>query len=397
MRSLCNSLAESPSPACSTSSRAPAHTPAWMFRGPHRPSRSTACTCTASSSTAVPTRQLRGKARQEAAVTIQGLQVQFTKGSEQNLVLKGVDLEVKRGTLHMLLGPNGCGKSTLLKVLGGLVTPSAGTFKSDQPTGFVFQNPDHQVVMPTVAADVAFGLGRYDMPEEEVHSAVASALEVVNMSPYMHRATHTLSGGQRQRVAIAGALAENPRVLLLDELTTFLDMEDQFGVLDAVKGVTQRGSTSPADCSSNSNSSSSSSSSSSREGNPRQEAAQDDGRNGATSSSQHTGDGSNGHGSGSEQGGMDSPQSISQQQQQQQQEEERTGSVIGAANQWVIPRCHDREQQAQAQPVTAIWVTHRFEELDYADAVSYMQDGRVAFTGRPADMRTFLKSIGAPI
>eukprot|EP00775_Hariotina_reticulata_P004768 gene4768-5018_t len=60
----------------------------------------------------------------------------------------------------MLLGPNGCGKSTLLRVLGGLLEPDAGQVEADGPSGFVFQNPDHQVVMPTVAADVAFGLGR---------------------------------------------------------------------------------------------------------------------------------------------------------------------------------------------------------------------------------------------
>jgi ABC-type sulfate/molybdate transport systems ATPase subunit len=60
----------------------------------------------------------------------------------------------------MLLGPNGCGKSTLLKVLGGLIQPDSGVVETDRPCGFVFQNPDHQVVMPTVAADVAFGLGR---------------------------------------------------------------------------------------------------------------------------------------------------------------------------------------------------------------------------------------------
>jgi energy-coupling factor transporter ATP-binding protein EcfA2 len=60
----------------------------------------------------------------------------------------------------MLLGPNGCGKSTLLRVLGGLLYPDSGVVEADEPSGFVFQNPDHQVVMPTVAADVAFGLGR---------------------------------------------------------------------------------------------------------------------------------------------------------------------------------------------------------------------------------------------
>jgi energy-coupling factor transport system ATP-binding protein len=130
--------------------------------------------------------------------------------------------------------------SCMWQVLGGLLYPDTGLMECDQPTGFVFQNPDHQVVMPTVAADVAFGLGRYRLPESQVEEAVAAALGLVNMSEFMHRATHTLSGGQRQRVAIAGALAEGPKVLLLDELTTFLDVEDQFGVLQAVKNITHK-------------------------------------------------------------------------------------------------------------------------------------------------------------
>ncbi|KAG2499156.1 hypothetical protein HYH03_002738 [Edaphochlamys debaryana] len=154
-------------------------------------------------------------------------------------VLNGVDLQIRRGSLHMLLGPNGCGKSTLLKLLGGLMTPDSGQIDTDLPSGFVFQNPDHQVVMPTVAADVAFGLGRYNLSEAAVSSAVRSSLRLVNMEDFMYRATHTLSGGQRQRVAIAGALAEDPKLLLLDELTTFLDREDQFGVLQAVRSITQ--------------------------------------------------------------------------------------------------------------------------------------------------------------
>ena len=66
-----------------------------------------------------------------------------------------------RGSLHILLGPNGCGKSTLLRALGGQLAPGAGSARADGPVGFIFQNPDHQIVMPTVAADVAFGLGRH--------------------------------------------------------------------------------------------------------------------------------------------------------------------------------------------------------------------------------------------
>lgn len=75
-------------------------------------------------------------------------------------VLAGINLDVPPGSFHMLLGPNGCGKSTMLKILGGLLKPDMGSCETDSPVGFVFQNPDHQVVMPTVLADVAFGLGR---------------------------------------------------------------------------------------------------------------------------------------------------------------------------------------------------------------------------------------------
>lgn len=113
-----------------------------------------ACTagCTAAHSSGVPGSMF--------SINIQGLQLSLGPEGNQRRILKSVDLQVQRGSLHMLLGPNGCGKSTLLRVLGGLLYPDAGVVEADQPSGFVFQNPDHQVVMPTVAADVAFGLGR---------------------------------------------------------------------------------------------------------------------------------------------------------------------------------------------------------------------------------------------
>lgn len=76
-------------------------------------------------------------------------------------VLDDLTLEVKRGSLHMLLGANGCGKSTLVRALAGLLQPDSGAISLATPHAFVFQNPDHQVVMPSVGADVAFGLGRH--------------------------------------------------------------------------------------------------------------------------------------------------------------------------------------------------------------------------------------------
>lgn len=93
-------------------------------------------------------------------IDIRGLELSLGPEGKQRRILKSVNLQVQRGSLHMLLGPNGCGKSTLLRILGGLLNPDAGEVQADAPSGFVFQNPDHQVVMPTVAADVAFGLGR---------------------------------------------------------------------------------------------------------------------------------------------------------------------------------------------------------------------------------------------
>ncbi|GJT80177.1 ABC transporter I family member 10-like protein [Tanacetum coccineum] len=123
--------------------------------------------------------------------------------------------------------PNGCGKSTLLKILAGLLSPTDGFMYVRKPRSFIFQNPDHQVVMPTVEADVAFGLGRFNLSNDETKLRVAKALTAVGMYDYLQRPVQTLSGGQKQRVAIAGALVEECKALLLDELTTFLDESDQ--------------------------------------------------------------------------------------------------------------------------------------------------------------------------
>ncbi|CAN1198308.1 ABC transporter I family member 10, partial [Linum perenne] len=171
------------------------------------------------------------------------------------------------------------------QVLAGLLNPNGGTFHVKRPKSFVFQNPDHQVVMPTVEADVSFGLGKFDLPDNEVRSRVSKALDAVGMASYMQRPVQTLSGGQKQRVAIAGALAEACKVLLLDELTTFLDETDQIGVIKALKNTLD---------------------------------VSDD--------------------------------------------------------------------------VTALWVTHRLEELEYADGALYMENGRVVKKGDGSRIKNFIKA-----
>eukprot|EP00252_Welwitschia_mirabilis_P003300 TRINITY_DN13393_c0_g1_i1.p1 TRINITY_DN13393_c0_g1~~TRINITY_DN13393_c0_g1_i1.p1 ORF type:complete len:269 (-),score=64.19 TRINITY_DN13393_c0_g1_i1:182-988(-) len=180
----------------------------------------------------------RGQVKNRVAIEGKDISLSIRKkGRPEVPILKKCSLSIPEGQLWMLLGPNGCGKSTLLKALGGLLKPTSGAIYVQQPRSFVFQNPDHQVVMPTVEADVAFGLGQVQLNEDDVKDRVTKALEAVGMAEYLQRPIQTLSGGQKQRVAIAGALAESSRVLLLDELTTFLDESDQSGVIEAIRNA----------------------------------------------------------------------------------------------------------------------------------------------------------------
>jgi energy-coupling factor transport system ATP-binding protein len=135
----------------------------------------------------------------------------------------------------MLLGTNGSGKSTLLRLLAGLLTPERGEISLLPPVGFVFQNPDHQLVMPTVGADLAFGLVKEKLSAPEVKVRVREALAAVNLSALERRPIYALSGGQKQRIAIAGALARHCEVLLLDEPTALLDADTQLELVAQVQ------------------------------------------------------------------------------------------------------------------------------------------------------------------
>lgn len=144
----------------------------------------------------------------------------------------------------MLLGNNGSGKSTLLRLLAGLLTPQSGEIRMDDPLGFVFQNPDHQLVMPTVGADVAFGLVKENLSIPEVRARVGEALAAVNLLEMERRPIYALSGGQKQRIAIAGAIARHCEVLILDEPTALLDPDTQLELVAQVqKLVKNRGMT----------------------------------------------------------------------------------------------------------------------------------------------------------
>ncbi|WP_425311521.1 energy-coupling factor ABC transporter ATP-binding protein [Planktothrix rubescens] len=175
------------------------------------------------------------------AIRVQELCFSWPSGAQ---VLKSCSLDVPKGEFWMLLGSNGSGKSTLLRLLAGLLQSKSGEIQLQGRVGFVFQNPDHQLVMPTVGADVAFGLVEDKLPWIEVKQRVEDALTAVKLLELQRRPIYALSGGQKQRIAIAGALARHCQVLLLDEPTALLDPDSQNDlVIEVQRLVKTRGIT----------------------------------------------------------------------------------------------------------------------------------------------------------
>jgi energy-coupling factor transport system ATP-binding protein len=155
-------------------------------------------------------------------------------------VLRSCSFAVPKGEFWMLLGTNGSGKSTLLRLLVGLLPLQTGTIAVDRPVGFVFQNPDHQLVMPTVGADVAFGLVKEKLSIAQVRQRVDEALAAVNLADFQRRPIYALSGGQKQRIAIAGEIARHCQLLLLDEPTALLDPDSQGDLVQQVRSLVQQ-------------------------------------------------------------------------------------------------------------------------------------------------------------
>lgn len=178
----------------------------------------------------------------------QGLQVAFGHRS----VLRGADLEIPRGRRLALLGANGSGKTTLLRTLAGSVQPTGGNVLVDgQPVTYnrpglrshrqvvqlVAQNPDDQLFAADVFRDVSFGPMNLGLPEADVRARVAEVLAVLSIEDLAERPIHELSYGQRKRVAIAGALAMEPCIMLLDEPTAGLDpqgVDEMVGALESL-------------------------------------------------------------------------------------------------------------------------------------------------------------------
>ncbi|WP_425590773.1 energy-coupling factor ABC transporter ATP-binding protein [Cyanobacterium sp. DS4] len=172
--------------------------------------------------------------KSDIAIAVENLNFSW---SPQASVLNSCSLSVPKGELWMLLGNNGCGKSTLLRLLANLLIADEGNIYTDSPLGFVFQNPDHQLVMPTVAADIAFGLVSEKLSLSQIKVRVKEALCAVNLLELQDRPIYALSGGQKQRIAIAGAIARHCQVLLLDEPTALLDPDTQIELVALVQKI----------------------------------------------------------------------------------------------------------------------------------------------------------------
>lgn len=150
-------------------------------------------------------------------------------------VLGPIDLVIDEARVA-LLGANGSGKSSFARLLNGLALPTTGRVlvegldtRSDAKTvrrriGFLFQNPDNQIVYPTVGEDVGFGLRARKVPSSQIGARVSAALAAQGLKGFEDRRVHELSGGERQRVALAGILVTEPDLLVLDEPTTMLDL-----------------------------------------------------------------------------------------------------------------------------------------------------------------------------
>ena len=175
----------------------------------------------------------------EQIIQVKDLSFEYTNREDQPdlLALDGVNLEIERGSFVAVLGHNGSGKSTLAKHINAILLPTRGQvqvagmdtreedklFDIREKAGMVFQNPDNQIVATVVEEDVAFAPENLGLPSQEIRRRVDEALKAVGMENFKRSAPHMLSGGQKQRVAIAGVLAMEPEVLVLDEPTAGLD------------------------------------------------------------------------------------------------------------------------------------------------------------------------------
>ncbi len=167
---------------------------------------------------------------------------------QERMILENLSLSLSEKRVG-LIGDNGSGKSTFARLLNGLILPDHGTVtvagldtkkdgaKVRSRVGFLFQNPDNQIVMPTVAEDLALGLKPLKLQATAQQEKVKDALARFGISHLADRSAHLLSGGEKQLVALAGVMICNPDVLICDEPTTLLDRRNAASVLEKINAL----------------------------------------------------------------------------------------------------------------------------------------------------------------
>ena len=163
-------------------------------------------------------------------------QVSFSWPNAVNVINQCSFSIVKPG-LWMLVGENGSGKSTLFRLINGGIRPKSGKIFCSLRPSMVYQNPDHQLLMPTCKSELMLSVPK-TIPQTNLLDLIHSALEKVDLGEMLDRPIHTLSGGQKQRLALAGAIVSNSNLLLLDEPTALLDPQSQNSVLKVMKKLT---------------------------------------------------------------------------------------------------------------------------------------------------------------
>ncbi|WP_310963567.1 energy-coupling factor ABC transporter ATP-binding protein [Nocardioides terrisoli] len=184
-------------------------------------------------------------------IELEGVGHTYGVGTAARVVLRDLDLRLSEHRIGVI-GGNGSGKSTFARLLNGLLVPDRGTVRVDgldtrrearavrRKVGFCFTDPDAQIVMPTVAEDIGFGLRRRGLPRPEVEERVSVALERFGLADHRDHPAHLLSGGQKQLLALAAVLVTEPELLVMDEPTTLLDLANTRRVGDLVAGLPEQ-------------------------------------------------------------------------------------------------------------------------------------------------------------
>ena len=194
----------------------------------------------------------------DVIVSVSNLSFQYEGGAE---ALKGISFDVKRGELFVVMGPNGAGKTTLCFILSGIIPNMYGGVRKgrvnvlgfdpwDQPiyetakkVGVLLQDPESQLIMPSVFAELAFGPANLGVPKEEILKRIREALRIVGLEGFEDRHPRELSGGQKQRAALGAVLTMMPELLVLDEPTSQLDPLGTTEVLSAIRRLKDLGIT----------------------------------------------------------------------------------------------------------------------------------------------------------